>query len=75
MPKDSKARVKRTAHFSWSWGKKCCCCVGSARELEHGAPSTVGSSLQTLSAGAVIYCEASRLVQVEEETVCLTNVW
>lgn len=41
---------------------------GKARGLEHRAPITVGSTLQTLSAVAVICCEVSQLVHGEEET-------
>jgi hypothetical protein len=61
MPNDSETRVERMAHFSWSWKGNCClvCVVG--RGLEHGATGTVGSTLQTLSAVAVVNCEASWL--------------
>ena len=55
MPNDLEPCVKRTTHFSWSGRKNCGMVSLSARELTHAATSTVGTSLQISSAGAVTY--------------------
>ncbi len=45
----------------------------SARKLTYVVTSTVGASLQTLSAVPVICCDASQLIQGEQETGYLTK--
>lgn len=44
MPNDSETRVKRMAHFSWSWRSDC----GLVHEVKQGGWSMAPQTLQGL---------------------------
>ena len=63
MPNDSETNEKRMAPFSWRSRSNCrLVCTVKQGGLEHRATITVGATLQTLSAVAVICYDAKQHV-------------
>lgn len=70
MPNDSEMHEKRMILFSCRSRSNCrLVCEANQEGLEHSATNTVGVTLQTMSAVAVICCDASQHVHRERGSV------